>query len=59
MNENEKIPSPEDAIRLLAESYGRMAHHAHDIAYARRTLYEAYLHEGFDREEALELCKIL
>jgi hypothetical protein len=58
MSKEEKI-SPEEAVKLLVESYGRMAKHAHDIAYARRTMYEAYLSEGFNPMEALELCKIL
>ena len=57
MNENEI--SAEQAVKLLAESYMRMAEHASDIAYARRSLYEAYLLEGFTPIEALELCKIL
>lgn len=55
----EKDISAEQAVRLLSESYMRMAEHALDIAYARRTMYEAYLSEGFNPAEALELCKIL
>jgi hypothetical protein len=50
---------PQAAIALLVESLGQLAKHAHDIAYARRTLYEAYIAEGFNPMEALELCKIL
>ena len=57
MNENE--PSADQIVRLLTESYMRMAEQAADIAYARRTLYEAYLYEGFTPQEALELCKII
>lgn len=53
---NDKEISAEQAV---AESYMRMAHHAADIAFARRSLYEAYLSEGFNPQEALELCKIL
>lgn len=56
---NEELPSAEQAINMIAESYMRMAKHATDIAYARRTLYEAYIAEGFNPLEALELCKIL
>lgn len=57
MNENEV--SAEQAVKMIAESYMRMAEHASDIAYARRCLYEAYISEGFNALEALELCKIL
>lgn len=56
---NDKEISAEQAVKLLAESYMRMAHHSADIAFARRSLYEAYLSEGFNPQEALELCKIL
>lgn len=50
----EKEPSAEDIVKILTESYMRMAEQASDIAYARRTLCE-----GFTEQEALELCKIL
>jgi hypothetical protein len=56
---NEKEPSADEIVKILTESYMRMAEHASDIAYARRCLYDAYRSEGFDPEEALELCKIL
>lgn len=55
----QKQPSAEEIVKLLSESYMRMAQHASDIAYSRRTLYEAYVDEGFTAEESLELCKIL
>jgi hypothetical protein len=51
--------SAEEAIKMLAESYMHMAQYAADIAYARRSMYEAYLSEGFSTQEALELCKFL
>jgi hypothetical protein len=57
MNENE--PGADEVVRLLAESYMLVSQRASDIAYARRTMYEAYLLEGFTPEEALDLCKIL
>jgi hypothetical protein len=55
----EKQPSADEIVKLLAESYMRMAKHSADIAYARRSLYNAYVYEGFTPQEALELCKIL
>ena len=55
----EKQPSADEIVKLLAESYMRMAKHAADIAYSRRSLYNAYMAEGFTAAEALELCKIL
>lgn len=58
MNEQQQI-SAEEAVKLLADSYMLMAQHAADIAFARRSLYEAYISEGFSPVEALELCKIL
>lgn len=57
MNENEI--SAEQAVKMITESFMHMAKHAADIAYARRSLYEAYISEGFNSMEALELCKIL
>jgi len=47
------------AIANLVETLNSMAAHAHDVAYARRTMYLAYLAEGFTPQEALELCKTL
>lgn len=58
MNEEEHT-NMKEAIAALVESFGTMAKHAHDIAYARRTMYEAYVSEGFSPAEALELCKVL
>jgi hypothetical protein len=55
----EDEPTAEQAANMIAESYMRLAVHAADIAYSRRTLYEAYLSEGFTPEESLDLCKIL
>jgi len=55
----EKQPSADEIVKILTESYMRMAQQAADIAYARRCLYDAYRIEGFTPEEALELCKIL
>ena len=49
----------DNLIPILVESYMHMAQFASDIAYSRRTLYEAYLAEGFEPNQALELCKAL
>lgn len=45
-----------EALQMIAS---RASDIASDIAYARRTIYEAYLLEGFSPAEALELCKML
>jgi hypothetical protein len=58
MKKEDKI-NAEEAMKIFTESYARMAKHALDIAYARRTLYEAYISEGFSPQQALELCKTL
>lgn len=50
---------PREIARLLADTFSNIAACASDLAYARRTLYEAYLAEGFTPEQALELCKII
>jgi hypothetical protein len=55
----EKQPSADEIVKLLTESYMRAAERASDIAYARRSLYNSYISEGFTAEEALELCKII
>ena len=55
----EEGPTAEEAVNIIAESYMKMAERASDIAYSRRTLYEAYISEGFTPEESLELCKSL
>lgn len=49
----------EEAIANLVKTFSSIIPHAHDLAYARRTLYLAYLTEGFNPDEALELCKIV
>ena len=45
-------------IPPLVDRLMQLAEFASDIAYSRRTLYQAYLAEGFDHAQALELCKI-
>jgi hypothetical protein len=56
---SQKQPTPGEIVKLLTESYMIAAERASDIAYARRSLYEAYLAEDFTPMEALELCKII
>ena len=52
----EEIAKALDQINLLV---GAIANNASHIAHARRTLYRAYLAEGFTEAQALELCKQL
>lgn len=47
------------ALGQLAVVYGNIAAHAATIAHTRRTLFLAYVAEGFSEVEALELCKVL
>jgi hypothetical protein len=58
MDEDDMM-SPQESMRLLAETFKQAASHASDMAYARRTMYLAYLSEGFTPTEALELCKYI
>lgn len=51
--------SIEDAARNLAELWANVAEYSSDIAYAKRSMYMAYLYEGFTPKEALELCKTI
>lgn len=51
--------SIEQAARSLAELWANVAEYSSDIAYAKRSMYEAYLYEGFNPAEALELCKTI
>lgn len=51
--------SIEEAARNLAELWANVAEYSSDIAYAKRSMYMAYLYEGFTPVEALELCKTI
>jgi hypothetical protein len=48
-----------EEVKVLAETWGYVATHAADIAFAKRSLYQAYILEGFNPYEALELCKTI
>lgn len=48
-----------EEVKVLAETWGYVATHAADIAFAKRSLYQAYILEGFNQYEALELCKTI
>lgn len=54
--ENKELVESLGKLGLLASAY---AEAANDIAHARRTLFKAYLDEGFTEQQAFELCKIL
>jgi hypothetical protein len=56
------LPSPDElaaAFEQLSLVVGAISNNAADIAHARRALYEAYLSEGFDPDQALTLCQKL
>lgn len=55
----EKQLDPREVAKLIAETFTHIAACASDVAYARRTLYNAYISEGFTPEQALELCKVI
>lgn len=41
----------------LVEMLGVAAAHAADIAHAKKALFDAYVAEGFTKEQALDLVK--
>ena len=41
----------------LVRAWQEIARNAADIAHARRTLFQAYVAEGFNESQALELVK--
>ena len=51
-----ETPSLQEAIARAELVIGLIANNAANIAYARRVLYNAYLAEGFNPEQALILC---
>lgn len=52
----ENIP---DAVKGLVELWSAAAEVAADIAHAKRTLFLAYVAEGFSEGQALELVKAI
>lgn len=46
-----------ESASAMAVAWMEIARSATDIAHARRTMYLAYMSEGFTPEEALELVK--
>jgi hypothetical protein len=54
--------NPQEIVDALADMslvVGALADNASHIAHARRSLYNAYLAEGFTEAQALELCRRL
>lgn len=52
-------PTMAESAKALAEVWSKMAAHATDIAHAKRTLFLAYVAEGFTEAQALELVRML
>lgn len=50
-------PSIGDSARAMADAWIAVAAAATDIAHARRTMFLAYVAEGFNEAQALELVK--
>ena len=50
-------PTIAEQLRNLSEVWQNLAQHSHDIAHARRTIFNAYVSEGFTEAQALELIK--
>lgn len=52
-------PTLAESMKALADAWSTMAKHANDLAHARRTLFLAYVAEGFNETQALELVKTI
>lgn len=50
-------PSQVEVFLQIMDMYRLVAEHASDVAFAKKSLYNAYISEGFSPEQALELCK--
>ena len=57
MAEMPMMPSLAEQVRNLSDVWQNLALHSADIAHARRTLFQAYVAEGFKEAQALELVK--
>jgi hypothetical protein len=49
--------TPEQVLQKATEALELMVQYATTIAHVKRSFYDAYISEGFTKEEALELCK--
>jgi hypothetical protein len=62
MDDDNRTPAPKQNLNILAKSHVElwqaMAENACHIAAARRTIFLAYLAEGFNEAQALELIKL-
>lgn len=48
-----------DAVKNMVQLWGAMAEAAADVAHAKRTIFLAYVAEGFTEAQALELVKTI
>lgn len=46
-----------ESARAMADAWTAVANSANDIAHAKRTIFLAYVAEGFSEAQALELVK--
>lgn len=51
--------TPAQALQEAAEALHHLVEHSAAIAHAKKAFYDAYIAEGFTKEEALELVKNL
>lgn len=51
-------PTLAESMKALADAWSTMAVHATELAHAKRTLFLAYVAEGFSEAQALDLVKV-
>ncbi len=53
------LPNASEEMARMVEAWAAIAGCASDIAHSKRTIYLAYVAEGFTEAQALELCKMV